>query len=159
NRSPQGFVLTQPGVTSNAGTDAVINGMRPSFVNVTFDGINIQDNFIRTNDVTYSPNMLLLDQVAEITVSTSNAATSAGAGSSQIAFTSPSGTNTIHGSAYWSNRNNAYSANSWFSNQAGVKPAFLNQNQVGGYLGGAVIKNKLFYYGNYEAYRLKQTSP
>jgi hypothetical protein len=157
NRSPQNLVLTQPGVTSGSG-DAVINGMRPSFVNVTFDGINIQDNFIRTNDLTYSPNMLLLDQVAEITVSTSNAATSAGAGSSQVAFTSPSGANTIHGSAYWSNRNSALSANSWFNNQSGVPRAFLNQNQVGGRFGGAIVKNRLFYYGNYEAYRQHSNS-
>ena len=157
NRSPQNLVLSQAGVTSGSG-DAVINGMRPSYVNVTFDGINIQDNFIRTNDLTYSPNMLLLDQVAELTISTSNAATAAGGGSSQVAFTSPSGTNTIHGKAYWSNRNSALAANTWFNNQSGIANPFLNQNQIGGALGGAIIKNKLFYYGNYEAFRLKQSS-
>jgi hypothetical protein len=42
-------------------------------VNVTLDGVNIQDNFIRQNDMDFLPNLLLLDQVAEVTVSSSNA--------------------------------------------------------------------------------------
>lgn len=49
NRSPIGLLLTQAGVSSNARTPTTINGLRPSFSNVTLDGINIQDNFIRTN--------------------------------------------------------------------------------------------------------------
>src|SRR5579883_2838099 len=51
NRSPQGFVTTQAGVNSSRGGDSVINGQRTSFTNVTLDGINIQDNYIRTNAV------------------------------------------------------------------------------------------------------------
>ncbi len=45
NRSPIGLLLTQAGVSSNARSSTTINGLRPSFANVTFDGINIQDNF------------------------------------------------------------------------------------------------------------------
>ena len=51
--------------------------MRTQFTSVTLDGINIQDNYIRTSDLDFLPNLLLLDQVAEVTVSTSNANTSA----------------------------------------------------------------------------------
>jgi hypothetical protein len=80
NRSPQGFVDTQAGVNVSRGGDSVINGQRTSFSNVTLDGINIQDNFIRTNAVDFSPNLLLLDQVAEFTISTSNTNPSAGTG-------------------------------------------------------------------------------
>jgi len=158
NRSPQGFVTTQAGVTLGRGGDSVINGERTSFTNVTLDGINIQDNYIRTNAVDFSPNLLLLDQVAEFTISTSNTNPSAGNGSSQVIFVTPSGTNTLHGNAFWSNRNSAVAANTWFNNQAGVKKPFLNQNQLGGSLGGRIIKDKLFFYGNYEAFRLKQQS-
>ena len=50
----------------------MINGQRTSFTNVTLDGINIQDNYIRTNAVDFSPNLLLVDQVGEMTISTSN---------------------------------------------------------------------------------------
>jgi hypothetical protein len=155
NRSPLAFLTTQAGINYGAGSTTV-NGQRPSYVNVTIDGINIQDNYIRTNDMDFLPNLLLLDQVAEVTVSTSNANSSASGGSSQVQFVTPSGGNQFHGNAYWSNRNNAFAANTWFNNRAGTKIPFLNQNQPGGSLGGPIIKNKLFFYTNYEAFRLKQ---
>jgi carboxypeptidase family protein/TonB-dependent receptor-like protein len=155
DRNVQGLIFTQPGVTSGRG-DAVVNGTRPSYTNVTLDGINIQDNFIRTNDVNFSSNLLLLDQVAEITVATSNTNSAAGGGASQVNFITPSGTNQYHGSGYWSNRNSAMAANTWFNNQGGIARPFLNQNQIGGTLGGRIIKDRLFFYLNYEAFRLRQ---
>ncbi|HXS95675.1 MAG TPA: TonB-dependent receptor [Candidatus Limnocylindrales bacterium] len=158
SRSPQGFVTTQAGVNLSRGGDTVINGQRTTFTNVTLDGINIQDNYIRTNAVDFSPNLLLVDQVEEITISTSNTNPSAGGGASQVMFVTPSGHNTFHGGAFWSNRNSALAANTWFNNQSGVKRPFLNQNQTGGYLGGPIRKDKLFFYFNYEAFRLKQQS-
>jgi len=157
NRSPLAFVQTQVGVNSGRGS-TTINGQRPTYVNITLDGINIQDNFIRTNDVDFLPNLLLLDQVSEVTVSTSNTMSSAGGGSAQISFVTPQGSNNFHGSAYWSNRNNYFAANTWFNNQAGVARPFLNQNQVGGSVGGRIIRNKLFFYTNYELFRLRQVS-
>ncbi len=155
NRSPLGFLQTQAGINNAAGT-TTINGQRSSFVNVTLDGINIQDNFIRTNDVDFLPNLLLLDQVAEVTVTSSNSSSASFGGSSQIQFVTPSGTNQYHGSLYWSNRNRNFAANTWFNNQSGVSRPFLNQNQAGGTLGGPIIKNKLFFYTNYELFRLVQ---
>ena len=157
NRDPLGFLMTQAGINFQArGGDTTIDGQRPSYTNVTLDGINIQDNFIRTNDLSFLPNLLLLDQISEVTVSTSNANSAAFGGSSQVSFVTPSGTNSFHGKAYWSNRNNYFAANTWFNNQAGVKIPFLNQNQVGGVIGGPIKKNKLFFYANYEAYRQRQ---
>ncbi len=110
---------TQAGVTSGSNTTSV-NGLRSSFSNVTLDGINIQDNFIRTNDLDYAPMRTTIDQIAEITVSTSNASTAMGGGASQMVLSTRSGSNTFHGSVYWYNRNSALSANDWFNNQAGV---------------------------------------
>src|SRR5215470_14902711 len=157
NRSPLSFVTTQAGVTVSGGSNAsVINGQRTTFTNITLDGINIQDNFIRTNAVDLSPNLLLLDQVAEFTVSTSNANASAGGGASQVSFVTPSGTNTYHGSGYWQNRNNAVAANTWFNNRDGVAKPFLNANWVGATFGGPAIKDRLLFYANYEVYRLRQ---
>jgi Carboxypeptidase regulatory-like domain len=157
NRSPLGFIQTQVGVNSGRGS-TTINGQRPTFVSVTLDGVNIQDNFIRTNDVDFLPNLLLLDQVSELTVSTSNTLSAAGGGSAQVSFVTPSGGNQFHGNAYWSNRNNYFAANTWFNNQSGVKRPFLNQNQIGGSVGGHIIRNKLFFYTNYELFRLRQVS-
>jgi hypothetical protein len=158
NRSPQGFVDTQAGVTLGRGGDSVINGQRTSFTNVTLDGINIQDNYIRTNAVDFSPNLLLLDQVSEMTISTSNTNPSAGGGASQVIFVTPSGTNHLHGNGFWSNRNSDLAANTWFNNQAGVARPFLNQNQTGGSLGGPIKKDRLFFYVNYELFLLRQQS-
>ena len=157
NRSPLGFLQTQAGINYSSGSTTV-NGQRPTYTNVSIDGINIQDNFIRTNDLDFLPNLLLLDQVAEVTVSTSNANAAAFGGSSQVQFVTPSGGNQFHGNAYWSNRNNYFAANTWFNNKSGTKIPFLNQNQAGFSLGGPILKNKLFFYTNYEAFRLKQQS-
>ncbi len=146
---------TQPGVVSGSGTTSV-NGLRSSFSNVTLDGINIQDNFIRVNDLDYAPMRTTIDQIAEITVSTSNASAAIGGGASQMVLSTKSGSNTYHGSVYWYNRNSALEANDWFNNKSGVGKTFLDLNQPGASLGGHIIKDKLFFYVNYELYRNKQ---
>ncbi len=76
----------------------------------------------------------------------------------QVNFTTRSGTNDFHGNAYWHNRNSKLSANQWFSNKTGTPKPFLNLNQIGGSLGGPIIKNKLLFYTNYEAYRRRAES-
>jgi hypothetical protein len=156
NRSPLALLTTQAGVGSNGRSNTTINGMRVSFANVTVEGVNVQDNFIRSNGLDFLPNLLLLDQVGEVTLTTSNANPALGNGAAQIAFTVPSGNNSIRGRLLWTNRNNEFAANTWFNNRDGIRRPFLNQNQVGGSIGGAVIKDKLFYYGNYELFRLVQ---
>ena len=79
DRQVSSLFLTQPGVSSGRGP-TVVNGMRTSFSNVTLDGINIQDNFIRSNSLDYIPTKTTIDQVAEITIATSNASTTIGGG-------------------------------------------------------------------------------
>ncbi len=156
DRQVNNLFLTQAGVSEGKGP-ATVNGLRTSLTNLTLDGINIQDNFIRTNSLDFLPNKLTIGQVSELTISTSNANPSLGLGASQISLTTPSGTNSLHGNGYWYNRNSALAANNWFNNQTGVAKPFLNLNQLGGSLGGPVIKDKLFFYVNYEAYRLRQS--
>jgi hypothetical protein len=158
NRSPLGLVTALAGVSNGRAGDSVINGQRTSFTNMTLDGINIQDNFIRTNAVDFSPNLLLLDQVSEMTISTSNTNPAFGNGSSQITFVTPSGTNQFHGGLFEHNRNSHFGANSWFNNQSSVAKPFLNVNQLGGKIGGPIKKDKLFFYANFEAFRQHQQS-
>ncbi len=152
DRSPLGFMRTQVGVNSGRGS-TTIDGQRPTYVNVTMEGINIQDNYIRTNDADFLPNLLLLDQVAEMTVGQSNASALHGGGSAQVSFVAPSGSNKYHGNAYWSNRNSYFAANTFFNNQSGTARPFLNLNQLGGSVSGFIIRDKLYFYTNYEAYR------
>lgn len=155
NRSPLALIQSQAGVTLGRG-NTVINGQRTSFANVTFEGVNAQDNFIRSNGLDFLPNLLLMDQVAEITIVTSNAGAMFPGGTAQVSFVAPSGSNQFRGSLYWYNRNNKLSANTWFNNRDGVARPFLNQNQAGGSLGGRIIRDKLLFYTNYELFRLRQ---
>jgi hypothetical protein len=159
DRDPLALLQIQAGVIANGNSNTVINGMRTSYSNMTLDGINIQDNYLRDNALDYSPNKLLLGQVREMTIVTSNANSAAAGGASQVNLVTPSGGNEFHGEGLWYNRNNAFSANDWFNNQSGVPRSFLNQNQVGAALGGPIRKDKLFFYSNYEAVRTREESP
>lgn len=157
NRSPLTLIGTQAGVLTTGSDTTTINGQRTSFTNVTLNGINIQDNFIRTNALDFLPNLLLSSQVSEFTVSTSNMDASQTAASA-VTFISPTGSNKFHAEAIWSNQNKYFAANSWFNNQSGVKLPFLNQNQFALNAAGHILKDKWFFYGAYEIFRLRQQS-
>ena len=159
DRDPLGVLQTQPGVVSNGNSNTVINGLRTSYSTVTLDGINIQDNYIRDNALDFTPNKLLLGQVRQMTLVSSNANAASFGGATETAFSTPSGGNEFHGEAFWYNRNNYFSANDWFNNQSGVARSFLNQNQLGGSVGGPIRRDKLFFYFNYEAVRAHQQAP
>ena len=149
---------TQAGVAQNTRTATVINGLRPAYANLTVDGINIQDS-VRTNPLDFIPNRITIAQVEEFTISTTNAAATIGGAAATISISTPSGKNTLHGEAFWYNRNNYFAANDWFNNMAKVARPFLNLNQFGGGVSGPVIKDKLFFYTNYETYRQKAQTP
>ena len=73
-----------------------------------------------------------------------------------INIASKCGTNNFHGSLYEYFRNKVLNANTFFGNRAGVdRPPFV-QNQFGGSVGGPIIKDKLFFFGNYEGYRNRE---
>ncbi|MEJ7608665.1 MAG: carboxypeptidase-like regulatory domain-containing protein, partial [Bryobacteraceae bacterium] len=64
-----------------------------------------------------------------------------------------SGTNSVHGSAYEFHRNRSLDAANFFSNKTGASKPFRLRNQFGGTLGGPIVKNKLFIFGDYEGLR------
>ena len=161
DRQISNLFLTPSGVTGggpDSMNNTVINGLRTSMASVTLDCINIQDNFIRTNALDYIPTKTTIEQVQQMTITTSNSSSALGVGSAQIVLVTPSGTNFYHGSLYWYNRNNKFAANDWFNNRDGVDLPFLNQNQIGGSLVWRIIRDKLFFYTNYEAFRNRQQS-
>jgi hypothetical protein len=69
-----------------------------------------------------------------------------------------SGTNTWHGSLFEYNRVQALAANSWFSNNGGIKDSLV-RNQFGGSIGGPIIKDKTFFYATVEIHHLRNSSP
>lgn len=157
DRNPLAFIYTQAGVAPTQ-FSTNINGQRESFSTMTLDGVNIQDNYLRDNDLDFTPNLLLLDQVQEFTITTGLAGANA-SGGSQVNFITPSGTNRFHGVAYWQNRNNDFAANDFFDNKYGNGLPRLNLNNVGGSFGGPIKRDKLFFYVNYEAVRLRNQTP
>ncbi|MGH2507525.1 MAG: carboxypeptidase regulatory-like domain-containing protein, partial [Ktedonobacteraceae bacterium] len=64
-----------------------------------------------------------------------------------------SGTNDFHGRLYDFERNSIFDANSFFSNRAGLKKSVFIRHQFGGDAGGPVIKNRFFFFGDYEGLR------
>ncbi len=152
-RDPLTFVSLQAGVNYNGAHETTINGQRVSFSSVTIDGINVQDNFIRTNALDYLASRTLIDQVAEFSVTSQNGSPAMSGGASHVNFTTRSGGPELHGSAYWHNRNDKLAAAPWFSNRQGLEKPELSINQFGGSVGGPIVKNRAFFFANYEALR------
>ena len=97
------------------------------------------------------------DAVQEFRVQTNNLGPEFGrlAGGA-INLTTKSGTNGFHGSAYEFFRNRVLNANTFFNNRAGVQRPAFSQNQYGVNLGGPIRKDKTFFFGSFEGFRLRQ---
>jgi len=160
DRNPLNLLGLEAGVNvsgpnGSGPTTTVISGQRTTYSNLTLDGINIQDNFIRENGLDFSPNLPFSSQAQEFTVINQNSGVENGGGSSQVSIVTPKGTNHWHGQGFWNYRTNAWAANDWFNDASGVGVPNLLRNQGGGNLGGPILKDKLFIYGWYELLRLR----
>lgn len=155
-RSPTELALLQAGVTGGGeiARSASVNGMRGTFNNLTLDGINNQDNYIR-EDGFFGVIPLRESFVEEFNITTSNSDMASGMGASQTQMVTRSGTNEYHGQVYYYHQNDALNANEFFNNAAGLeKPRLLN-HQYGAAVGGPVFKDKVFFFANFE----KEKSP
>jgi hypothetical protein len=155
-RNPISLVQLQAGVASLGRPSTAINGGRPTWTQVTQDGINIQDNFIRTNSVDFVPNRPTADSVAEFSIVTTAQGVDSAGGASQVRMITPSGTNQFRGNAYEYNRNSKFASNTFFNKRSNLPVSYLNRNQFGGSYGGPLKRDRLFFYANYEAFRQKQ---
>src|SRR5688572_33181750 len=89
------FVNYLPGVSTPGGNrDATINGLPRGTINITLDGVNVQDNTLRTSDGFFAIVSPRLDAIEEVTVSTaSQDSVDSGQGAVQVKFVTRSGTN------------------------------------------------------------------
>ncbi|MDQ3009709.1 MAG: carboxypeptidase-like regulatory domain-containing protein, partial [Acidobacteriota bacterium] len=119
SRNALNFIVFLPGVDSPGITrDATINGLPENAINITLDGINVQDNNNKTTDGFFARIAPRLDAIEEVTVSTATpGADNGGGGAAQIKFITRQGTNELHGSLYEYHRNPSLNSNYWFSNR------------------------------------------
>jgi hypothetical protein len=135
------------------------NSMPNGAISISVDGTN--NNFQRFRTSTtgfFEAAALRVGAIDELSVSTSNLTADAAAeGAVTLRFTTKRGTNQFHGSAFWQAYNSAFNANS-FQNDAylgagltslGRKQPF-HTNDLGVNFGGPIIKNKLFFFFNFE---------
>lgn len=162
SRSAMDFVTFLPGVTTAAGNrQSQISGLPRGLINITLDGVNIQDNTLRSTDGFFAIVSPRLDAIEEVTVTTAaQGAEGAGQGAVQIKFVTRSGSNQFTGSAYEYLRSDKLNANTWFNNRDLVDKAKLKQNQFGARVGGPIVipglfdgRGKAFFFANYEELR------
>ena len=118
-RNALDFLVYLPGAnTTGSARDTLFMGLPDAAINITVDGINTQDQYLKSSDGFYTLVTARPDAIQEVTVSTAAAgAESAGAGAVQIKFITRSGTNDYNGSLYWYHRNPWLNSNYWFYNR------------------------------------------
>ncbi|HEX6324853.1 MAG TPA: TonB-dependent receptor [Vicinamibacterales bacterium] len=165
SRNVVDFITFLPGVQTPGGNrDSIVNGLPQSTINMTVDGLNIQDNHLKTGDGFFARMSPRLDSVEQVTVTTAaNGADSTGQGAVQVRFVTRSGSNQYTGSAYHFFRHDSLNATNWFANRDNLGKPELLQNQPGARLGGPVIipglfngRDKAFFFVNYEELRQPQ---
>ncbi len=157
SRNALNLTQTVPGVASNQNRPSV-NGLPKSGLNITMDGVNVQDNLLKFSDGFFTYVQPKLDAIDEVTVATAlSGAESNGESATQIRFITRSGSNSFNGSLYEYLRNPALNSNYYFSNLAGLPRARVMLNQFGGRFGGPIVRDRAFFFINYEEYRMPES--
>lgn len=129
-----------------------VSGSRSDQANITLDGVDVnnqQEGDAFTPVLRVNP-----DSIEEFRVTTSNPNSTQGRSSgAQISLITRSGTNSFQGALYHYHRNTVTTANDYFNNLAGVKRPKLLRNNFGGRFGGPIVKDRLFFFYNYEGFR------
>jgi hypothetical protein len=154
-KSPIGDSFSPSGTPREASFN--VNGMRSTYNDFILDGVD--NNYYGTSNQGYSSQVVQAspDSISEFKVITSNYSAEYGrVGGAVISAVMKSGTNQFHGAAYEFLRNTDLNAIGFqFSPTVFLKPT-LQRNQFGAVIGGPAIKNKLFWFGDYEGYRQLQ---
>jgi hypothetical protein len=165
SRDALDLVTLLPGVqTTGRPRTSTINGLPKGALNITIDGVDVQDNLISSQDGFFTFVRPRIDAIEEVTVSTATpGAESSGDGAVQIKFATRGGTNEFHGGLYEYHRNPSLNSNYYFSNLAGQPRARILLNQYGGKVGGPITipklfngKDRAFFFVNYEEFRLPE---
>src|SRR5262249_30277073 len=161
SRNATDLLMTQPGSNTPGGPrNTTFNGLPQSTMNMTMDGVNIQDNLLKNSSggALYPAIYPRLDAIEEVSVTSFAAgAESLGEGAVQIKFVTKSGTNEWHGGAFDQERNTFFNANYYFNSVNQLPRDRLLLHQMGAHIGGPIKKNKAFIFFNYEIFRFPAT--
>jgi hypothetical protein len=164
NRNFTNFELLSPGTQklpgfSHAATEnpqgggqIQVNGQHFSGTNFELDGTDNQDPILGI--IVVNPN---LDAIGEAKIALQDYDAESGKATSGIVrVQTKSGSNDIHGSGFLFHRSSDQEARDPFTNKPGVPLADANWKQFGGSVGGPIIKNKLFFFGDYQGTQQQQ---
>ncbi len=140
--SPRGFI----GIGTYNLNRPFVNGNREQTNNYLVDGVDVNETI--DNHVAYQPSP---DALAEISVETNNYAADVGNVAGAV-FSSvvKSGANQFRGNAFEFYRNSDFDANTWENNRSGAPRQERKQNIFGATLGGPIVKDKLFFFADYQ---------
>ena len=164
NRNFTNFELLSPGTQklpgfSHAATEnpqgggqIEVNGQHFSGTNFELDGTDNQDPILGI--IVVNPN---LDAIGEAKIALQDYDAESGkATSGVVRVQTKSGSNDFHRSGFFFYRNSDQEARDPFTNKPGVSLAAANWKQFGGSVGGPIIKNKLFFFGDYQGTQQQQ---
>jgi hypothetical protein len=173
NLDPAGLLSLQTGVTFIGGkadnpggysgtTDmdtrtGSVSGSRSDQTNITLDGADVNDpqnGFAFTSTLRSTQASL-----QEFRVTTTNYNADQGrSGAAQVQLVTRSGSNEIHGDAYYAHRNEIFNANDFFLNRSGTDRPKFRRHIYGAALGAPIVKDRLFIFGNWEELRENLTT-
>ncbi|MDX2041722.1 MAG: carboxypeptidase-like regulatory domain-containing protein [Acidobacteriota bacterium] len=138
-RNPLDLIRLSAGisVTGDDARGASVGGLRGSATNVTQDGINAMDNFVKTSSF-FAISAPSLNSTDEFSISVGTNGSESGRGVAQVRMVTKTGTNDFHGTLFWQHRNDALNANTFFNNLSGVARQKIRQNFFGGTIGGPI---------------------
>jgi hypothetical protein len=161
SRNPLDLARLQAGLAVN-GTDvrnASVQGLRGNATNVTQDGINAMDNFVKGSSF-FAISSPSLNATSEFSITVGTVGSDAGRGVAQVSLVTPSGSNGFHGGVFYQHRNDALNANTFFNNATGTAKPFLRQHFFGVQSSGPVWipklydgRNRSFWFFSYEGFR------
>jgi hypothetical protein len=168
SRNPLDLARLQAGIAV-VGTDtrnASVGGLRGAATNVTQDGINAMDNFVKTSSF-FAISAPSLNSTSEFSIAVGTVGSDSGRGVAQVRLVTASGTNDFHGSLFYQHRNDALNANDFFNNASGVERERERQHFFGFALGGPVVlprfgeggdafwsgRDRSFWFFSYEGFR------
>lgn len=173
SRDALDLVQLMPGVnTVGAPRRSSVNGLPKGAISITIDGVDVQDNLLRSSDGYFTYVRPRVDAIEEVTISTAaTGADTGGDGAVQVKFVTRRGNNDYSGSAFYQRRHESLNSNYWYNNRDGLARSKMRLQQYGASFGGPIPflgfgegvktidsgKDKRFFFVNYEEFRLPES--